>query len=181
LHFGADINFRTVDAGCDGKSILHVAVESGSLGSTLWFLNNGCNVNLCTTRDEITPLMIAAKKNRLDMLLLLIKHGALASIHSKDYQGWTALHYAGAWGGNDVVMVLILAGCKTQSLSKAGHTSSNVAFIYNNKSVMELFIKFVDDNIEYKQQLEFFKEEYKNQLQTIDEKGEKNEIQIYND
>lgn len=113
--------------------------------------------------------MLAAKSSKLDMLLLLIDNGALASIHAIDYQGWTALHYAGAYGNYDICMVLILAGCNIQHISKVGHTPGNVAFIHNNFAVMELFITYADGIVEYKLQLSFLKEFYKKQLERIEE------------
>ena len=73
----------------NGKTALHHAVHSRDVLSCL--IKNGADVNACTN-DNCTPLMRASKKGLVNVVTLLIEHGA--NVELQDENGKTALHHA---------------------------------------------------------------------------------------
>ncbi|MFV0247478.1 MAG: ankyrin repeat domain-containing protein [Tenacibaculum sp.] len=65
-------------------------IRSGNYENVKALINNGTDINRKSL--GLTPLMYAARYNRVDILKLLIKKGARLSTKSK--QGHTALDYA---------------------------------------------------------------------------------------
>ncbi len=60
-------------------------------GISLMLVNKGADIN-AVSNDGITPLMLAAQNAKLDVVELLLKHGA--KVNAKDNMGKTALDYA---------------------------------------------------------------------------------------
>jgi hypothetical protein len=88
----------------DKWSILHQAVEEGSLEMVDYLLNL---IHVDSYDDQhSTPLHIAAHEGHPRMLELLIKRGA--NIHAVDIFGNTALHVAAASPDTDTEVFLIL-------------------------------------------------------------------------
>ena len=89
----------------EGYSSLHYAAGNISdLCDVLDFLiTNGADVN-AFTNDKFTPLIIASNCNNLNVVNILIKHGA--NIHLVDRYGRTALHYSITVVDHDSVTVL---------------------------------------------------------------------------
>jgi len=69
---------------------LCVAIMKGDSETVKKFIEYGADVN--ETSNGMTPLMIAARYNRVDIITLLISKGA--SVDVKDEKGFTALKYA---------------------------------------------------------------------------------------
>lgn len=58
-----------------GNTLLHYAVFAGNSGDVKKFIKSGADVN-ASNNYGLTPLMCAAKLNRIEIIDLLIKHGA---------------------------------------------------------------------------------------------------------
>ncbi len=56
-----------------------------------------------------TPLIVAAKYNRIEVLSLLLKCPEI-EINLPDAHGWTALFHAAVAGNEEIVLILIKAG-----------------------------------------------------------------------
>ena len=102
---GADVNLA-----CDyGFTLLHAAAENGHAGVVSALLETaGVELNAAISDGEFagdTPLFIAAQKNRLDMLKLLIAAGA--NVNKARVNGYTPLHVAAQHGHAGVVSVLL--------------------------------------------------------------------------
>lgn len=75
----------------EGKTKLHLAVETGNLNDVTLMLMSGANVNVCDTSGK-TPLSTAIESGNLDVMKILVKHEVvLASI---DQTYWDTIRYA---------------------------------------------------------------------------------------
>ena len=68
----------------------------------------GTNINLRTSIQQKTPLMIALEHNQLDTVLMLLRCGAMMSLELVDVNGWTPLHYAACYGRIELAMVRVV-------------------------------------------------------------------------
>lgn len=73
-----------------------------------------------------TPLIVASKYNRMEVLALLLKSPEI-DINMTDSQGWTALHHAAVQGNESAVLLLIKSGISRTALDKQGKSAINVA------------------------------------------------------
>jgi ankyrin repeat protein len=103
---GADVNV----ACDDGSTPLHAAAENGHAGVVSALIATaGVDLNAALTGDDsagVTPLYLAARGNRLDVVKLLIAAGADVNMTCVD-DGCTPLHKAAAIGHAGVVSALI--------------------------------------------------------------------------
>ncbi|XP_067941457.1 histone-lysine N-methyltransferase EHMT2-like isoform X2 [Watersipora subatra] len=83
----------------DGKTLLHIAVQSNSLATVHCLVIAGVEVNTADAKG-VSPLMLAAKMNQLDIVKYLIGAGAL--VEWRDIDGMTSLHCA-AVAGNKAI------------------------------------------------------------------------------
>lgn len=72
LERGADVTGRT-DA---PRTPLHLAVNKGKVGVASMLLDRGATVDAVSPLDGATPLLIAVIKEDMDMVALLLRHGA---------------------------------------------------------------------------------------------------------
>ena len=100
------INIDTFDA--TGKACIHIASERGHDHIIDYLLSKGSNIDLTTTKDNITPLMLACCENKLECINKLLKGGAL--IFKKNLSGFTAMHYA-AQGDHVEAIALVKKYC----------------------------------------------------------------------
>jgi ankyrin repeat protein len=75
-----------------GKACIHIASEKGHAHVVDTLLSKRSNVNLLTTIDSVTPLMLACGAGKISCVEMLLKKGA--SIFLKNRSGFTAMHYA---------------------------------------------------------------------------------------
>lgn len=71
-------------------------------------------------KGECTPLMEAASAGHLDIVRLLIAHGA--DVNAQSTSGNTPLMYACAGGHEDAVETLLEAGANVEDHNENGHT-----------------------------------------------------------
>jgi 26S proteasome non-ATPase regulatory subunit 10 len=67
-----------------------------------------------------TPLHHAASAGHVDILQLLLNHGA--SVNAVNNDGRTPLHYAASWGHVDILQLLLSHGASVNAVDKEGGT-----------------------------------------------------------
>lgn len=78
------------------------AIFKGDIATVKKFIEYGANVN--ETFNGMTPLMFAARYNKVEILKLLLEKGA--NTNAKDKKGFTALQYAQLSNATDAVAIL---------------------------------------------------------------------------
>lgn len=71
-------------------------------------------------KNDCTPLMEAASAGHVDIIHLLISHGA--DVNSQSSTGNTPLMFACANGHVDAVLTLLKSGAKVEDHNENGHT-----------------------------------------------------------
>ncbi|XP_063231947.1 uncharacterized protein LOC134536217 [Bacillus rossius redtenbacheri] len=100
-----------VDTGTsNGWTLMHTAATNGHLNVIEHLKTIDADVNACNKYGQ-TPLHIAAKKNKVDVLQYLIKEGAVLDVQDTIF-GWTALNYAIKEEHQDIVQHLLEAGAR---------------------------------------------------------------------
>lgn len=97
-------------------------------------------------KDWNSPLIIAAKLGRVDMVQRLLSHGADASISKKDEHGQmtgqTALHVAAKLGHLAVVNCLLCHGCDIDSCDVRGWTPLHYAITEDKIDVSLMLLEY---------------------------------------
>jgi ankyrin repeat protein len=106
LEAGADPN----PPGQDALPPLHRAAMAGKSGVALALLAQGAAPNAIDPETGNTALMLAANRGFLDIVRLLLAHGAEVDIVAKD--GWTALQAAEMIGDEETAALLRAAGAR---------------------------------------------------------------------
>lgn len=81
---------------------LSVAISKGDIETVKKFVEYGADVNELS--NGMTPLMIAARYNRVEIIKLLLANGA--KLNTKDEKGFTALKYAELSSANEAIQFL---------------------------------------------------------------------------
>ena len=102
INRGADVNKKDGR----GRTALHYASERGDFKVAEALLSKGAIDEKAW--NQCTPLMLAAERGHIDILLHLINHGA--DVNKKDGRGRTALHYASERGDFKVAEALLSKG-----------------------------------------------------------------------
>jgi len=96
----------------EGKSIiiehydaspLNVAISKGDIQIVLKFIEYGADVNE-KAEDDMTPLMTAARYNKVEIIKILLAQGAKPGI--KNEKGFNALKYAQLSNATEAVALL---------------------------------------------------------------------------
>ena len=106
LEAGADPN----RPGRGGLPALHRAAMTGNTGAALALLSRGAAPNAIDAEKGNTALMLAANRGYLDLVQLLLAHGAKVDIVALD--GWTALQAAEMIGDEETAALLRQAGAR---------------------------------------------------------------------
>lgn len=83
-------------------SPLNVAVSKGDIESVKKFIEYGADVNQVS--DDMTPLMTAARYNKIEIIKILLANGARPNY--KNEKGYTALKYAELSNATDAAVIL---------------------------------------------------------------------------
>lgn len=105
----ANVSFASPVQGVEKSSIVVYdvtpignAIIKGDIETVKKFIEYGVNVN--EYFNGITPLMLAARSNKVDIVKLLLEKGADASL--KDQRGYTAAKYAEMSKAVDTLAIL---------------------------------------------------------------------------
>ena len=74
-----------------GLAAIHIACERGHNHILDYLLSRDADVNLKSTTDQTTPLMIASREGHLTCVRTLLDHGARA--FDRNRAGYTAMHF----------------------------------------------------------------------------------------
>jgi ankyrin repeat protein len=96
------ISLKTAITIFEGVSPLNVAISKGDIESVKKFIEYGVDVN--EESNGMTPLMVAARYNKVDIIKILIANGARVNV--KNENGFTALKYAELSNANESVLLL---------------------------------------------------------------------------
>ncbi|ABQ05752.1 ankyrin repeat domain-containing protein [Flavobacterium johnsoniae] len=94
-------NEITVSAVYEGTPLV-VAVAKGDIDTVKKFIEYGANVN--EKADDMSPLMTAARYNKVEIIKVLLAAGARPS--DKNEKGYTALKYAELSNAADAIAIL---------------------------------------------------------------------------
>ncbi|MBP9794260.1 MAG: ankyrin repeat domain-containing protein [Flavobacterium sp.] len=95
-------SFKTTEVVYWANSPLCNAIIKGDIDAVKKFIEYGADVN--QPSNGVTPLMIAARYNRVEIIDLLLKNGA--DKKSRDERGYTALKYAELSKANEAIVAL---------------------------------------------------------------------------
>lgn len=130
LKAGADVNARDLN----GETVAAVAAEFKNPEVFTTLLKLGDNLEADT--NSITPLMDAAMRNRVDVLIALLNAGA--KIEAQDYHGWTPLMLAGT---PEVTTVLLKAGANLTARDGDGRTALMLAAEFKSPEMITVLLK----------------------------------------
>ena len=91
------------------RTALHIAIERDDFKAVEALLDKGAEIDV-EDEDRCTPLILAAGRGHIDILLYLINHSA--DVNKKDRHKRTALHYASVSGDLKVVKALLSKGAE---------------------------------------------------------------------
>jgi len=84
------------------NSPLTVAISKGDIETVKKFIEYGADVNQMS--EELTPLMTAARYNRVEIIKVLLANGARH--YDKNERGFTALKYAQLSNATEAIAIL---------------------------------------------------------------------------
>ena len=87
---------------------LYFASRSGDFDSAMELLASGASVRYRDPWDDMTPLMVAAYRGHVHLVVLLLGKGASAMTRNRD--GTTPLHFAAGFGNAEMCRVLMADG-----------------------------------------------------------------------
>ena len=94
----------------ESPSDLAIAISKGEIETVKNLIESGTKVN--KKLNGLTPLMYAARYNKVEIINYLLQKGADSSI--KDSQGFTALQYAELSNAYDAIAILKSSSAKAQ-------------------------------------------------------------------
>ena len=161
LDQGANVNARCFD----DSTALHLAVDldDGSVDTVRRLIERGVDINAKNIKDE-TALQIACERGLVDIVRLLLDHGATmeafgktplhtaskngdleltrlllergAEVNAKDEEATTPLHYASYFDHFEVCRALVDAGADLCALDEEGYTPRDDASV---EEIQDLF------------------------------------------
>lgn len=143
LSFASNTNFisnqRTLNNFNESPAPLSVAISKGEIETVKKFIEYGADVN--EKLNGITPLMYAARYNKVEIIKYLLLKGADRNI--KDSQGFTALKYAELSNAYEAIAILKSSLVKEQvKISLIDDTTflnpESVLLIKSNKTIDEI-------------------------------------------
>jgi uncharacterized protein len=106
-----------------GMTPLHAASYGGSLRVVRLLVDAGAAVNDADDKFKVTPLIVAAEEDHVDVVQFLIDHGA--NLEQQERHGYTALTRAGFKERRDTIALLLKSGAVCQPKEKVGEVWFN--------------------------------------------------------
>ncbi|CAH1397543.1 unnamed protein product [Nezara viridula] len=119
-----------------GNTLLHVAVNRGSLVAARNLIKHGASIDLKNS-EELTPLYLAAKVGNPDLIWFLLNKGA--SRHESG-SGDSLLHIAARRGDTAAIESLVNLCIPVDELNQKGVTPLYAAAAAGNRAAMELLL-----------------------------------------
>jgi len=132
-------NQKTLNISYKSSTSLTVAISKGDIEIVKKFIEGGTGVN--KKLNGMTPLMYAARYNKVDIIKYLLQKGADRDI--KDSQGFTALKYAELSNAFEAIAVLKSSSVYDQAKfsmvdDSAFLNSESVLFVKSRKTIDEI-------------------------------------------
>lgn len=121
-----------------GKTPLHFAARSGTVGVIRLLLNAKANIDSKSNLGQ-TPLHLASINMKLDAVTFLLMRGS--GVNEADKEGWTALHNAAYNGHVLVVETLLQKDALVDAQAESGSTALHVAAKDGHTKVIELLLR----------------------------------------
>ena len=123
-----------------GETALHYLAIENCLDAVQFLIDRGAQAD---ARDHFknTPLMVAAQLGHLEMVRLLLRHGADPNAYSKTLH-WTPLHYAAHSGHVEILELLLRAGGQTHARGEWNETVSEVLLPRKRESLAQVLSAF---------------------------------------
>ncbi|NDP27790.1 MAG: ankyrin repeat domain-containing protein [Flavobacterium sp.] len=143
LSFASNTNFisnqKALNIVTVSPAPLIVAISKGELETVKQFIESGVKVN--KKLNGLTPLMYAARYNKVEIIKYLLQKGADRDI--KDSQGFTALNYAELSNAYDAIAVLKSSSINEQVKISVIDDSTflnpeSVLFVKSSKTIDEI-------------------------------------------
>ena len=109
----------------DDLTPLHYAVESEDMNTVSLLLKLNANVTACGSSGA--PLHIAAKKDNLEIIEVLVQNGHPADIDLRDTEDYTPLHVAAQNGCDWSAALLVSMGANVCSKTAEGQSACELA------------------------------------------------------
>ncbi len=114
-------------------SELHDALKSGDQEKVATLLHDGANIE--EYNGPWTPLMVAAWRGNVDLIRLLLDHGA--NLYAVNIEGHSALHMAAMRGGADAVRLLVRRGADVNVATLGGRMPLHLAAAHCNRNIVQ--------------------------------------------
>jgi len=133
------------NVGADLTKLLTIAARFGHHANVAqWLLENKANPKLADNHG-LTPLHIASKKNRLEIVKLLLDSEKIENLNVTDNHGATALFRAAERGYTNMVKELIKAGAGPDYACHNGATAFYIAAQNNHLETLKLLLTYTSD------------------------------------
>ncbi|XP_052056323.1 2-5A-dependent ribonuclease [Apodemus sylvaticus] len=123
-----------------GKDLLIKAVNEGDVGRVQQLLEQGADANVCEESGGWTPLHNAVQTGKVDIVNLLLHHGA--DPHRRKKNGATPFIVAGINGNVDLLKILLSRGADINERDSNGFTAFMEAAEYGKVEAL----RFLFDN-----------------------------------
>ena len=130
--------FSMEEIKADPKKHILWAAENNQLELVKDLLNDDASLIGAYDEDKYTPLHRASYNDHLDMISLLLTHGA--DIHSKTADGWQPFHSACRWGNVNAAKLLISKGADVHCLTNGCNTALHLAACNGDAEAMIKFL-----------------------------------------
>ena len=122
----------------DGNTLLHYAAEENNASLLREIVLAGADVDVTNELLE-TPLIKAVEYENHEAALYLLDHGA--SVHTRDHEGYSAIHWATIGHDMKMVKLLLIRGASLFSETDNGETPLHHAAQYGNAKLVRFYIK----------------------------------------
>ena len=109
----------------DDLTPLHYAVESEDMNTVSLLLKLNANVTACGSTGA--PLHIAAKKDNLEIIQVIVQNGHPADIDVRDMEDYTPLHVAAQNGCDRSAALLVSMGANVRNKTAEGQSACELA------------------------------------------------------
>ena len=108
----------------DGRNVLHFASKFGNPEIIELMLSHVPSIDSITKEGD-TPLLIAARNDKLQAVKYLVQQGADPSL--QDHDGWNVLHFASKFGNPEIIELMLSHVPSIDSITKEGVTPLMIA------------------------------------------------------
>ena len=103
-------------------------------------LELGADVNSMSTVDGNSPLHLATRRGKLDLVMLLLERGGDNIVHKKCSYGRHALQMACVWNYKDVAELLLNRGANVDEKDVYGSTALTLASEFASENIVSMLL-----------------------------------------